>query len=422
MAPIDLAGRLVKRLKVLMSAYACEPHKGSEPGVGWAVALEMARYHDIWVLTRANNRADIEAELARNPQPALHFIYYDLPRWASFWKRGRRGVHLYYYLWQVRILGIARSLNREMKYDLIHHVTFVRYWAPSFLCYLRLPFIWGPVGGAESAPRSFWGGSGWRSVVFEGIRQFARWAAEKGPFVRATARRSAIALGTTRETAARLRAIGCRRVETVSQVALPEAEIEQLATPRTPKDTIRFVSVGGLIHWKGCDITLRAFARANIPGAEYWLIGDGPDRQRLERLAAELGIAGRVRIFGNVPRPEVFRILRECDVALHAWLHDSGGWASVEAMAAGLPLICLDLGGPAFQVTPGSGFKIAAQDPDQASRDMAAVMVRLAHDKELRSCLSEGARDRVRQEFCLSVLAKRFNSIYQQLVAIDQKA
>ena len=64
---------MVKRLKVLMSAYACEPGKGSEPGVGWTVAREMARHHDIWVITRANNRPVIEAELARNPQPGLHF-------------------------------------------------------------------------------------------------------------------------------------------------------------------------------------------------------------------------------------------------------------------------------------------------------------------------------------------------------------
>jgi hypothetical protein len=85
---------VVKRLKVLMSAYACAPGKGSEPGVGWAVAREMACYHDIWVITRRNNRPAIEAELARNPQPGLCFVYWDLPNWARFWKRGRRGASL----------------------------------------------------------------------------------------------------------------------------------------------------------------------------------------------------------------------------------------------------------------------------------------------------------------------------------------
>ena len=61
------------RLRVLISAYACEPGKGSEPEVGWQWALQMARFHDVTVLTRTNNREAIEKELVllRGKQP-LH--------------------------------------------------------------------------------------------------------------------------------------------------------------------------------------------------------------------------------------------------------------------------------------------------------------------------------------------------------------
>jgi hypothetical protein len=64
-------------MKVLLSAYACEPNKGSEPGVGWQWTLEIARLsYDVWMLTRANNRENIEAELAKMPPITnLHFIY-----------------------------------------------------------------------------------------------------------------------------------------------------------------------------------------------------------------------------------------------------------------------------------------------------------------------------------------------------------
>jgi glycosyltransferase involved in cell wall biosynthesis len=413
---------VVKRLKVLMSAYACAPGKGSEPGVGWAIAREMARYHDIWVITRTNNRPAIEAELARNPQPGLCFVYWDLPNWARFWKRGRRGGHLYYYLWQLRILGIGRALQAEVGFDLVHHVTFVRYWAPSFLCFLDLPLVWGPVGGGESAPRSFWRGGGWWSVLYESSRQVARWMGEHGPFVRATARRSAVALGTTEETSVRLRALGSKSVETFSQIGLLDDEYEQLGRTRgKSKEIIRFLSVGGLAHWKGCDISLRAFAQANIAGSEYWLIGDGRDRRRLEQLACALGITERVLFLGQVPRHEVFSRFYECDVAVHPWLHDSGGSASIEALAAGLPVICLDLGGPATQVTTNSGFKIPARDPDQASREIAAAMTALAQDEDLRRRLSGGARERVKQEFCWSTKAKRFDSIYRQVLAEENE-
>jgi glycosyltransferase involved in cell wall biosynthesis len=409
---------VVRRLKVLISAYACEPGRGSEPGVGWSVACEMARHHDVWVITRANNRAAIEAELRRDPLPGLRFVYWDLPGWARFWKRGRRGVHLYYYLWQLRILGVARALHAAVKFDLVHHVTFVRYWAPSFLCFLGVPLVWGPVGGGETAPRSFWRNAGLWSIVYESSRAVAGWIGEHGPFVRATARRSTIALATTEESAVRLRALGSRRVETFSQVGLPEDEFDRLRRARTdPGDTVRFVSVGQLIHLKGFDISLRAFALAKIPGAEYWLIGDGRERRRLENLASGLGIADRVRFWGTVPRAEVLARLQDCDVMLHPVLHDSGGWATVEGMAAGLPVICLDLGGPATQVTAEAGFKIPAHNPGQASRDIAAAMTLLAQDKELRRRLSLGARERVRREFCWSAKAERFNAIYARVIS-----
>jgi glycosyltransferase involved in cell wall biosynthesis len=409
---------MARRLKVLMSAYSCEPGRGSEPGIGWAIVSEMARYHDIWVITRADQRLAIEAELAQNPRPGLHFLYRELPRWTRFSERGVGGEHLDYYLWQLRILGIARVLHAEVKFDLVHHVTFGRYSTPSFLCFLGVPFVWGPVGGGESAPRSFWLSGGWRSILFETSRAIARWVGEHAPFVRATARRSAVALAATPESAARLRALGSRCVETLLQNGLLDDELERIQKTRAePKTVIRFVSIGRVVHWKGCDISLRAFAQANIASAEFWLIGDGPDRRRLKALSATLGIADRVQFCGTLPRDEVFSRLDDCDVLLHPSLHDSGGTATIEAMAAGLPVICLDLGGPAMQVTANSGIKIAARNPEQAIHDIAAAMIELARDEELRRRLSQGAREHVRHEFRWSLRGARFNTIYQQVSA-----
>src|SRR5579864_4765887 len=78
-------------VRVLLSAYACEPNRGSEPGVGWGTVQALAAHHEVWALTRANNRPAIERETARTPMPSVHFVYYDLPRWARWWKHGQRG-------------------------------------------------------------------------------------------------------------------------------------------------------------------------------------------------------------------------------------------------------------------------------------------------------------------------------------------
>ena len=142
-------------MKLLISAYACEPGRGSEAGVGWNCVLQAARFHEVWVLTRKNNREPIENALQTDPLENVRFVYFDLPRWSRFWKRRTRGLQLYYYLWQIGAYFVARKLHRRVGFDLTHHVTFVNYWLPSLLPLLPVPFLWGPVGGGESAPVGF---------------------------------------------------------------------------------------------------------------------------------------------------------------------------------------------------------------------------------------------------------------------------
>src|SRR6516164_1163816 len=110
MRPIKTAGH---PLRVLVSAYACEPGMGSEPGIGWNTVRELGQRHEVWVITRANNQAKIESALASSPMPSVHFVYFDLPKWSRFWKRGSRAVNLYYYLWQLGAYFTARKLMRS---------------------------------------------------------------------------------------------------------------------------------------------------------------------------------------------------------------------------------------------------------------------------------------------------------------------
>src|SRR3954468_6504356 len=93
---------MAQRLKVLISAYACEPGKGSEPEVGWQWSLQMARFHDVTVLTRANNGPAIEGALAhlRGHQPLPRFVYHDRHKLLLGVKRRLGSVQLYYLLWQ----------------------------------------------------------------------------------------------------------------------------------------------------------------------------------------------------------------------------------------------------------------------------------------------------------------------------------
>jgi glycosyltransferase involved in cell wall biosynthesis len=406
----------MKRLKVLMSAYACEPGMGSEPGVGWDVACEMAKHHDIWVITRANNREVIEAELVNYPVQGLHFVYYDLPKWSRWWKKVGHGVQLYYYLWQLGIYPLVKKLHREVGFNLAHHVTFVKYWVPSLLALLPIPFLWGPVGGGESAPKAFRKDFSPEGQRYERLRDLARWLVERDPLVRRTARKSKMALVTTKETYEQVLALWAGCVKMSGECALSTQEIDRLKGMSLQESTpIRFISMGRLLQWKGFHLGLRAFAQAGLANAEYWIIGDGPERGRLEGIAQSLGMESRLQFWGKLPRYETLAKLGQCSMLVHPSLHDSGGWVCLEAMAAGKPVICLDLGGPAVQVTKETGFKIPAHNPEQAVRDMAEAMKRLAENQVLRERMGEAGRQRVQNVFSWAEKSRRFNQLYEKI-------
>ncbi len=309
--------------RILISAYACRPHMGSEAEVGWSIAQEIAKYHDVWVVTRSDNRPAIEAQMAAAPIPRLQFIYHNLP-WTRWWNPG---VQIHYYLWQLKTYFVVRWHHRQLEFDLVHHVTYVKYYAPSFLALLPIPFVWGPVGGAESAPQAFWQDFSLRGRVYERLRVLARRLGEQDYFVRLTARHSAIAIATTTETAQRLEKIGATLVQIRSEAGLSAVEIDTLAQLKVPQgSTIRFVSMGRLLHWKGFHLSLRALAQADLPTYEYWILGQGPERDRLQALAASLGIADHVTFWGQLPRQAALDQLKQSHVLLHPSLHDSGGW------------------------------------------------------------------------------------------------
>lgn len=404
----------MKPLNVLISAYACQPHMGSEPGVGWHLVQELAKHHRVWVLTRRSNRDAIESELAQNPVPSLTFLYCDPPP-PMQWLPPAQVPH--YYGWQVGAYYTAKTLLKSVDIDVIHHVTYVRYSTPSFLALLPVPFVWGPVGGGEMAPHSFWGDFSRRGQVYEVLRSLVHRVGELDPFTAMTARRSALVKATTPDTARRLRPLGATNLQIESESGLSADEIERLAQCPAPAPApVRFISMARLLHWKGLHLGLRAFAAAQLPAdAEYWILGDGPERSNLQALAEQLGIAERVKFWGRLPRAETLHQLGQCHALVHASLHDSGGWVCLEAMAAGRPVICLDLGGPSVQVTAETGFKIPAQAPEPTIQGLATAMEKLAADPALLAQMGTAGQRRVQQHFSWQA---RGQELSQQYTAI----
>jgi glycosyltransferase involved in cell wall biosynthesis len=409
-------------MKILLSCFACEPGQGSEEGVGWNVAVQSARYNEVWVITREFCRAPIEAELRRNPIPNLHFIYVEPFGWQENFKGRQGGLQLHYYLWQILAYRAAQKLHPKIGFDLTRHVTYVKFWSPSLVCLLPVPFIWGPIGGGEAAPKAFWRDFSTKGKLYETARELAQRIGELDPLTRLTARRSVFTPVTTEDTAKRARSLGAKNVQIYSAVGLTKEAIAQLERyPLPDTQPIRFISIGRLLHWKGYHLSISAFVKASQRlqqmgiETEYWLLGDGPDHAHLEAMTQQMKCRDNITFWGRVSPDETLRKLGECHVLLHPSLHDSGGWTCLEAMAAGRPVLCLALGGPDTLITEEAGIKVPARDPDQAVRDLAESMVRLANDAPLREQLGQGGKKRVREVYDWDVKGEFFAQLYERV-------
>jgi glycosyltransferase involved in cell wall biosynthesis len=410
-----------RRLKVLMSAYACEPSKGSEPGVGWYWALQMARFHDVWVLTRANNRETIETvSLTPEQQQHLRWVYFDPPNWVRFWKRGQRGVQLYYYLWQLAAWRRGVRLHREVGFDLMHHVTFGKYGVPSYLTFLPCKSILGPLGGGESTPPALMVSVGPRGRRFERLRNLARGLARLDPAAWAAMRRADVVLATTEETAVAVRRLGAKRVLVEAQLGMDDEQLEFFGKfPLRTERPFRLISIGRLLHWKGFHLGLMAFARIHkeCPESEYWVVSSGPEAEAWQQLARDLGIAERVKFWGRLPiLSQVYEKLAGADVLVHPALHEAFGNVCLEALAAGRPVICLDTGGPALQVTAECGFKAPVHSLEAALQSMADAMKRLYTDTDLRLRMGAAARRRARSpDLYWPKKAEKMDALYREV-------
>jgi glycosyltransferase involved in cell wall biosynthesis len=407
------------KMKVLLSAFACETDWGGESAVGRNWVRQIARFHDVWVLTRGEKRDGTKAD-ASQALPTVRFVYVDPPAWALFWMKGQLGAEVHYYLWQLIAYFVGRRLHREVGFDIIHHVTVGKYWMPSFLALLPVPFIWGPVGGGESAPRAFWWSLSPRGKAFELVRDLACKMGESDPFVRRTARKARLGLATSEQTAERLRRLGTRNVIVHPQFAMTrEAREFFRRLPLRRQGPFRIISMGRLLPWKGFHLGLRAFAKLHAihPDCEYWIVNEGLEMDHLKALAKKLGVEDNVIFWGALPTlQEVYSKLADCDVLVHPALHEAFGNVCLEALASGRPVICLDLGGPALQVTEETGIKVRACRPDQAVADLAAAMIRLASDPALRIRMARASQLRVEEHFDWDSKGQFMTHLYEQSV------
>ncbi len=382
-----------QKTKIFVSAYACEPGLGSEIGVGWHWVLEMSKHFELWVLTRESNRGTIEPWIAQHPEFAgIHFLYFDLPKWARFWKKGMRGVRTYYNIWQLCTNSIVKRTMRENNIKVFHHLTYGNVlWKVSSYGQKQF-FVWGPVGGLETIPAEYSRHYARKSRLIEWVRRLAVKALPLNFGFKRRCKNADLILCKTEITRALIPAKQRHKSVLFTDVAV---EKESTTTTKNKNnESIEFITIGRLDAWRGFDLVIESFARVAKENKNLHLtiVGKGADKERLKDIAQRLGVQEKITFAGKVTMDEYYRLLAAADVVVNASLKEGAVTVSFDSMAMGKPLICLDTTGYTRYFSNEYAVVIPRTAREEVVTNLATAMERLSNADE-RVSIGEKARN-----------------------------
>lgn len=392
------------RPRILVSAYGCEPGKGSEQGVGWNWVIELSQIADLVVITRRNNRNSIEAANGHYDSHRLRFIYFDLSDSIQLFKRQERGLYGYYMLWQWGAFRNVKKILKQESFDYVMHLSFGSIWLPTFMHRLPVPFIWGPIGGGEAVPWPLIRSLPVKARLSQYIRHLLIATFRFNPLYLRITRKAKVILARTNDTAILFRPRYKHKIFTILETAISETLVHKIVrrdNPTIESEQITAIYTGRLIGLKNLGMAIAAVSISRKLGCNVKLIvvGDGPLRSELESTAARFDVSDAIIFKGKLSQDEVISELAKSDIYLFPSLKEGGAWSLMEAMAVGLPVICVETSGMAVVTDDESAIRVKPGQPDIMVNDFANALVTLANSASLRKAMGGKAKDRIEKHF-----------------------
>ena len=391
---------MLSRPRVLISAFACNPEMGSEPGLGFRYVRALAPHCDLTVVTEEmQNRSAIERQMKSDPiltSVRFHFI-----PWPRLTRAGEMDDHINfvsyyraYNRWQRDALAWAREAVQAGQFDVVHHLTMTGFREPGYLWTLGIPFVWGPVGGHVMMPIRFMRSLGLRGAVQCLIRNVLNWIQMRLSMRVAFARHAARTVFAS--TSVDLVAL---RKQGVGNVVLLGENASQGPKRREPRcrdqsQPLKLVWSGLHIPRKALPIALNALARCPADRAELHVLGMGPETVRWKKIANRLGVQERCHFHGWLRRDRAIELVRGMDALVLTSVQDATTAALFEALEEGLPVVAHRACGFQDILTSDCALLVPLQSPDVSCSGFADAILQLANDPDLYNRLSSGALHR----------------------------
>lgn len=405
---------------IIATTYAVNPYKGSEDAMGWNYVTQIARFNKVIAVTRENNQPDIERYMRAFPSDEytnIEFLYFDLPYWMRFWKRGSRGALIYFYLWQMSVPNFIKGSG--VVYDIAHNLNFHNDWTPTFLWKLNKPLVWGPVGHHPAIPKQF-------IKNIYGLKPYlidqAKWGVKKafwncGFFLKKSGKCSDKVL-CMNSSVNKVLHLEPSKVITINSVCSEDHDEERIIS-----DKFTALFVGRFVPLKGADVAVKAFAQfyhklstENKLKAEFVLIGKGPEEERLRSIIREYKVDGVVKIKLWMARSELKQFYRKASVFLFP-SHEGAGMVVPEALSYGMPVMSFDNIGPGEFINDSCGIKVPYLSYQESVDGFSDGLDKLFHQPDYFKKLSDGARLHYKERFTWEKRGELLAEIYENLDA-----
>jgi glycosyltransferase involved in cell wall biosynthesis len=420
-------------MRVLVLSDSANPEYSSAALVGWSLTQALAQHVDVHLVTKPDGAAAIARAgwVAGREFTAIDPSRVERPVAAvadGIRKATGLGWTLTTALSTIPNAAFERLVWRRFgadirarRFDVVHRITPVSPAIPSPIAArcgeVGVPFVLGPINGGVPWPKEFrgaqWGEGEWLSYLRSAYRLV--------PGYRSTRRSAAGILAGSRYAWDELAAFRDRCVY------LPENAIDpaRVSAERRAREEgpLRAAFVGRFVPLKGVDMLIEAAAPLIRAGRlTLDLIGDGPERPRLERQIAREGIVAGVSISGWLhDQRKVAPRLARSDVFAFPSIREFGGGAVLEAMALGLAPIVVDYGGPSELVTKNSGFRVPMGRRDDIVIGFRRTLELLAERPELARRVGEGAKERVLRFYTWDVKARQVTEVYRWVLGMGER-
>lgn len=404
-------------MKILVSAYACDPTRGGEFNNGWNYAYNSNRDREIWCLTTIEGKVGIIERLKSEPQPYLKVIYVEVPDWMLRIKHKspQIGVYLHYLYWHYCAYKVGQELDKDIDFDVVHHATYSSLQMGSFLWKLKKPMLFGPVGGGQRAPSSFkkYFYGGWK---LERVRDFISFLMMNVfSMTKNTLRHSAITLVVNQDTYQLAKKHGAQQMIYSPCTLLPDDFAPKELPIREKSEKLRLLWIGRLLPRKGLRLILESIAIAKDEiDLELTIIGDGALAEQLPLWIKELEIIDKVKWLGRQPMSEVKKAYATHDIFIYCSIRESLAAQFFESMAHGLPMIIFDLHGARTFISSEVALKVPVSYPEETVKKIKEAIVKLGNDPAKREEMSVMAYQEA-QKFTRNTRIQYINDYYQKV-------